>query len=114
VGSRLDGIAERTRGKDSQRAAGRFLVGPWSRRLAATDLGGNALLRRNSIDCFTPQSSESLGVPREFHRKDAKSAKSGDELAHNPLTFRLMPCLIGGTFQFTPQPAGPAPMHGAP
>jgi hypothetical protein len=34
------------------------------------------------------------GVPREFHREDAKSAKKGGDLAHNPLTIRLIPSLI--------------------
>jgi len=42
---------------------------------------------------------------REIHRKDAKSAKKGDEPAHNPLTIRFMPSLILGTFQFTKKPS---------
>jgi hypothetical protein len=38
------------------------------------------------------------------HREDAKSAKEVEEPAHNPLTIRLMPSLIRGTFQFTNPP----------
>ena len=30
------------------------------------------------------------GYREQFHRKDAKSTQKGDELAHNPLTIRLM------------------------
>jgi hypothetical protein len=78
---------------------------PWGRRiagLAATDLGGDALLRRNSIDCFILQSSDSVRVPRAVHRKDAKSAKK-DELAHYPLTIRLMPSLISRFERARPQ-----------
>jgi hypothetical protein len=55
------------------------------------DLGGHVLLGRNSTDSFIPRSPESVGEPRGFHREDAKSAKKGDELAHNPLTIRFMP-----------------------
>ena len=64
----------------------------------------DTLRRRYSTDWFTPHSSESVGVPTEIHRKDAKSAKKGDELAHNPLAIRFMPSLIRGTFQFTRKP----------
>jgi len=45
-----------------------------------------------------------IGVKREIHREDAKSAKKVGEPAHNPLTMRLMPSLIRGTFPFTRKP----------
>ena len=37
---------------------------------------------------FKPQSLGPIGVDREIHREDAKSAKKGGEPAHNPLTMR--------------------------
>ncbi len=42
---------------------------------------------------------------REIHRQDAKSAKKVNQPAHNPLTIRLMPSLIRGTFQLTRKPS---------
>jgi hypothetical protein len=72
-----------------------------------------ATLRRKGIDnvlrrriATTRGSGRVLRDSRTFHRKDAKSAKKGNELAHNRLNIRLMPSLDQSIR------AGPAPMHG--
>jgi hypothetical protein len=50
-----------------------------------------------------PSRSSRLRGAKEFHRKDAKSAKKDDEVAHHPLTIRLMPSLISRFEQARPQ-----------